>query len=299
MDNNITNDVNLSPEEQRQKKFKRYISVVFAYLMLAMIISGATSLLASKWTKFMEFYVENPLLMFLLTFIPTTALAIYLFYKIKKDKDGHIAPLIIAFIAFSALIGITVAPIFLIYTKSSIFSTFFVTALIFGLAALNGITTKRDLSGWGPCLMLGLLGIMIASLVNYFLDSKPLDYLISIAGILLFTVLTAYDFQQIKKKFQQNRINEDEITQNKYALLDAINVFLDFINLFLYLLRILGQQKNMSVETNVDQKVDMTDISEKKVISMDSRNDNITTQEKPEKNFTMEFSTEKDFALVI
>ena len=213
----------------------------------------------------MEFYTKHNTLMFFGTLITTIALLIYLCVATKsEDKSKYSFPVtIMAFAAFTAMIGLTLAPIFLIYTKSSIFSTFFVTALIFGLAALNGVTTKCDMSKWLPNICLAMIGIMAISFINYFIDSKPIDYLIGIVGVLVFTILTAIDFQKIKKDHDadyEKSNNQDELTQNKNALFDSIGLFLDFAQIFIYLLKLMGRNQS-AVESNQNQTIHINSIN--------------------------------------
>ena len=144
------------------------------------------------------------------------------------------------FIAYSILNGATLASIFLLYTASSIASTFFVTAGTFGAMALFGYFTKRDLSGIGNMGYMALIGI-IATVVNLFLRSETMMWVITYIGVLVFVALTAYDTQKIKKMVMNAEV-VDESTQ-KIALLGSLTLYLDFINLFLYLLRILGSRK--------------------------------------------------------
>jgi FtsH-binding integral membrane protein len=243
---------NQSLLETRKKALNKYLSLVFSYLMLALGICGATSFLVSKWKKFMEFYAKNPFLMLTSTFIPTIFLLAYLCHstQIKNNTNQSSLPMIlIAFVAFAGFIGLSLAPIFLIYTNSSIFTAFFISSIIFGLAALNGVTTKRDLSNWGPSIFLGIIGISTISLINYFLESKPIDYIIGIIGVILFTACVAYEFNKVKINFNEN---ESELQKNKNAIYDAITTFLTFINLFLKILEIIGEAKKSAAQINKD-----------------------------------------------
>ncbi|MCE7984099.1 MAG: Bax inhibitor-1/YccA family protein [Caldilinea sp. CFX5] len=146
------------------------------------------------------------------------------------------------FILYSAISGITLAAIFLVYTTESIASTFFVTAAVFGAMSIYGYTTKRDLTGMGSFLFMALIGLIIASLVNIFLQSTAIYWVTTYAGVLIFVGLTAYDTQKLKQL--SNNINErDTETFQKMVILGALTLYLDFINLFLYLLRLLGKRR--------------------------------------------------------
>ncbi len=144
------------------------------------------------------------------------------------------------FWGYAALLGVSLATIFAVYTGASITQVFFVTAATFGSMSLYGYTTKRDLTGWGSFLFMGLIGIIIASVVGYFVQSSALQFVISVAGVLIFTGLTAYDTQKIKEIYYEG---DDGTVTGRKAILGALNLYLDFINLFLMLLRLLGSRR--------------------------------------------------------
>lgn len=135
------------------------------------------------------------------------------------------------FIVYAAVNGISLSFILLFYTAGSVLGCFVTAALMFGIFAVYGYTTKKDLSSWGNILFMGLIGLIIALVFNAFLGSKLIDYIISIAGVIIFTALTAYDVQKIKSEYYDGK---------KGAIMAALNLYLDFINLFLYLLRLFG-----------------------------------------------------------
>ena len=143
-------------------------------------------------------------------------------------------------IVYSVLNGATLSFIFLAYSLGSIAKTFFITTGMFGVMALVGATTKRDLSKMGSILFMALIGLIIASLVNIFLHSSGLDWIISLIGVVLFTALTAYDVQRVKRLATESDLYDD--TQvGRLAIISALSLYLDFINLFLYLLRFFGR----------------------------------------------------------
>ncbi len=144
------------------------------------------------------------------------------------------------FIIYSLLNGLTLSFIFLVYTKSNITSAFLVTAGTFGAMSLYGYTTKKDLTSWGGFLIMGLFGIIIASVVNMFLQSEMILWLVTYAGVLIFVGLTAYDTQRLKKMAQAGFAGAE--TETKAAVLGALALYLDFINLFLMILRIFGNR---------------------------------------------------------
>lgn len=146
----------------------------------------------------------------------------------------------IMLIVYSALNGVTLSVIFVVYSLGSIAKTFFITTGMFGVMALVGATTKRDLSKMGSILFMALIGLIIASLVNLFLRSSGLDWIISLIGVVLFTALTAYDVQRVKRLATETDLYDD--TQvGRLAVISALSLYLDFINLFLYLLRFFGR----------------------------------------------------------
>jgi len=137
------------------------------------------------------------------------------------------------------LMGVTMSCIFLAYTQSSIASTFFITAGTFAVMSVYGFTTKKDLTSIGGLLIMALVGLIIASLVNYFLKSSMFDLIISCIGVLIFVGLTAYDTQKIKALMNQENTEENQ----KMAIVGSLMLYLDFINLFLFLLRIFGRRR--------------------------------------------------------
>lgn len=140
---------------------------------------------------------------------------------------------------FSAVMGLSLASILYLYTGESIAKIFFITAAAFGSLSLWGYTTKKSLSGWGSFLMMGLFGIIIASVVNWFLASPAIHYAISVIGVLIFAGLTAYDTQMIKNMYHESDSGE---TKSKKAVMGALRLYLDFINMFLFLLRLFGNR---------------------------------------------------------
>ena len=145
-----------------------------------------------------------------------------------------------AFALYSVLNGVTLSPIFLVYTSESIATTFFVTSGTFGAMALYGYFTKRDLTKWGSLLFMALIGVVIASVVNIFLKSEVMMWIITYIGVVLFVALTAYDTQKIKLLAYQTA--HDAELSKKVSILGALSLYLDFINLFLYLLRNFGRR---------------------------------------------------------
>jgi FtsH-binding integral membrane protein len=144
------------------------------------------------------------------------------------------------FFVYAGLLGLSLATIFLVYTHGSIARVFFISAATFGAMSLYGYTTQRDLAGFGSFLFMGLIGIVIASLVNIFLHSSGLDWVISVIGVLVFVGLTAYDTQNIKEMYSPM---DDGTVAGRKAVMGALRLYLDFINLFLMLLRLFGDRR--------------------------------------------------------
>ena len=144
------------------------------------------------------------------------------------------------FFVYAGLLGLSLSTIFLVYTAASITRVFFISAATFGAMSLYGYTTQRDLTGFGSFLFMGLIGIIIASLVNIFLHSSGLDWVISVLGVLIFTRLTAYDTQNIKEMYSPM---DDGTVAGRKAVMGALRLYLDFINLFLMMLRLFGDRR--------------------------------------------------------
>jgi uncharacterized protein len=162
----------------------------------------------------------------------------FLSFRIYKMSLGAAQ---LSFWLFAGAMGLSLSSIFMVYTGQSISQVFFVTAAAFGGLSLYGYTTKRDLSGWGSFLIMGVIGIVIASLVNLFLQSGALQFAISVIGVLVFAGLTAYDTQQIKDNYYQ--VMGDMTATGKAAIMGALNLYLDFINMFVMMLQLFGNRE--------------------------------------------------------
>ncbi|HVE03008.1 MAG TPA: Bax inhibitor-1/YccA family protein [Rhizomicrobium sp.] len=164
-------------------------------------------------------------------------LVMFLSFRINKMSVGAAQ---ISFLGYAALVGVTLAPLFIIYTQTSIAQVFFITAATFGAMSLWGYTTRTDLTGFGSFLFMGLIGIIIASVVSFFVQSTMLTWVISVAGVLIFTGLTAYDTQWIKNNYVES---DDSTVAGRKAIFGALKLYLDFLNLFLMLLRLMGNRR--------------------------------------------------------
>ena len=146
------------------------------------------------------------------------------------------------FLVFAAVMGLSMSSIFLVFTGTSIARTFFVTAASFGALSLWGYTTKRDISSWGSFLFMGLIGIILAMIVNIFLGSSALQFAISVIGVLIFAGLTAYDTQRLKHTY--DIVAGDAVAAGRASIIGALQLYLDFINLFMFLLQFMGNNRN-------------------------------------------------------
>jgi FtsH-binding integral membrane protein len=162
-------------------------------------------------------------------------LVFFLSFRIQNMRPATAQ---ITFWIYAALVGVSLASIFMIYTHTSITRVFFITAASFGALSLWGYTTQRDLSGWGSFLIMGLFGIIIASLVNIFVASSMLQWVISVVGVLVFAGLTAYDTQRLKTEYMYGAMEGDVLERS--AIMGALSLYLDFLNLFTMLLHLLG-----------------------------------------------------------
>ena len=208
---------------------------VYLWMAFALVITGLAAFYVAQSGFVFTLFNNSALLWGLI--IAELALVFGLSAAINK-LSLPVATLM--FVVYSVINGVTLSSIFIIYEISSIATVFFITAGTFGAMALYGYTTKRDLSSIGKYLFMALIGLIIATVVNIFMKSSGLDMIISYAGVLIFVGLTAYDTQKIKEMCQSLDY-VDESTQ-KLALLGALSLYLDFINLFIYLLRIFGKR---------------------------------------------------------
>ena len=204
-------------------------------MFLGLILSTIAALIVVGIPAFSEFIFSNSILFFALIIIELI-LVISLVAALKKISSSTAR---IMFIIYSILNGITISVILIIYSGASVIATFFVAAMMFGVMAFWGFFTDRDLSKLGPILFMALIGVIIALLVNLFLKSPMMDLIVSFIGVVLFTLLTAYDNQYLKRLALQIK-GKEQIA--KMAIMGALKLYLDFINLFLFLLRFLGKR---------------------------------------------------------
>lgn len=218
--------------------FPALMRKVYVWMTLALVLTGITAYGVASSPGLMMTIFQTPAIMWGLI-IAELAIVIAISAAINRLS---LTTATLLFVLYSVLNGATLSLIFAVYTMSSIANVFFITAGTFGVMAAYGYFTKRDLSSWGKLLLMALIGLIIATLVNVFLvKSSGFDLILSYAGVLIFVGLTAYDTQKIKQMLAM-QIDMGEGAQ-KVALLGALSLYLDFINLFLYLLRIFGRRE--------------------------------------------------------
>lgn len=206
---------------------------VYVRMFIGLLVSAFCALGVASSPAALSFFFGNQLV-FWGMLIAMLVMAFVIPARLNKMSTGAVLS---CFIAYSALMGCWLAPIFLVYKLGTIVYTLFITAGTFGAMSVYGFFTKTDLSKMGSYLIMALFGLLIAMVVNIFVASSTFDWIISIVGVLLFVGLTAWDTQQVK---QLSAMNLDPAMADKLATMGAMNLYLDFINLFLFLLRILG-----------------------------------------------------------
>ncbi len=220
---------------------RSYFLRVYNYMASALILTGLVAYFASTSEAFLGLMSNgqggvSPLF-YVLAFAPL-GVVFYLSARMHKMSEGAAQAW---FWGFAVLMGLSMFSIFIAYTGTSIARVFFITAGTFGATSLYGYTTKRDLSGWGSFLFMGVIGIIIASVVNFFIGSTALQMAISVIGVLLFTGLTAYDTQRIKTTYYQIMNYGGDL--GKAAIMGALSLYLDFINLFIMLMNLMGERR--------------------------------------------------------
>ncbi|HBW8467947.1 TPA: Bax inhibitor-1/YccA family protein [Klebsiella pneumoniae] len=223
---------------QGRTGLQTYMAQVYGWMTVGLLLTAFIAWFVANTPAVMMFVFSSKITFFGLI-IAQLALVFVLSGMVQRLSAGMATTL---FMLYSALTGLTLSSIFIAYTYSSIASTFVVTGGMFGAMSLYGYTTKRDLSGFGSMLFMGLIGIVLASLVNLWLKSEALMWAVTYIGVVLFVGLTAYDTQKLKNIGEQID-TRDSATLRKYSILGALTLYLDFINLFLMLLRIMGNRR--------------------------------------------------------
>jgi FtsH-binding integral membrane protein len=224
---------------------RTFLSRVFGWMFLGLAITGLLAYYFAA-TPSLTGTLYNPLsggmsmLGYVVMFAP---FALVLLMSFGINRLSYPA-MVLTFLVFSALMGMSLSFIFLAYAAASIYMVFFITAGLFGTMALLGYTTHTDLTRFGSLMIMLLIGVIIASVVNFFMHSSTFDYVISFICVAVFTGLTAYDVQKLKNIGGQVNVQSGDASAGKLSILGALTLYLDFINLFLALLRIFGGRKN-------------------------------------------------------
>ncbi len=219
---------------------RSYMLGIYNYMALALAVTGiaamATAYYASKNQAFLEMLYVSPL-RYVIMFSPL-AFVLVLSFGINKLSTSS-AQMI--FWAFAAVMGVSLSSIFMVYTTASIVNVFFITAASFGALSLYGYTTKRNLTAMGSFLMMGLFGLIIAMVVNLFMQSSALQFAISVIGVLIFAGLTAYDTQRLK--LQYDYVAGNAAAMSRATIMGALSLYLNFINMFMMLLSLFGSRE--------------------------------------------------------
>jgi FtsH-binding integral membrane protein len=241
----------MSPENQSGQSFtgytqdqslaKTFMTSVFSWMFLALGITALTAyLFASSPSLLAMMYTETGMsALGWIVMLAPFAFVMLMSFRFQKMSFSNLS---LMFLIYAVLMGMSLSFILLVYTQASVFSTFIVTSGTFGLMAVLGYTTKTDLTKFGSLLFMALMGIILASVVNFFMHSGTMEYLISIGGVLIFTGLTAYDVQKLKRIGMATGEYAGQ-AKGKLAIMGALSLYLDFINLFIFLLRFLGNRK--------------------------------------------------------
>jgi len=215
----------------------RFLVRVYNWMGSGLALTGLVAWYVAQSKTLVYAIVGNPLIFFGLI-IAELGAVFYLSARVMKMSAARATTV---FLGYAVLNGLTLSVIFLAYTQASITKAFLVTAIMFGSMSLYGATTKKDLSAWGSFLFMGLIGLIAAMFINFFFQSSMMDFVISCVGVLIFTGLTAYDTQKI---LAMNILgNEGTEEDTKEAISGALRLYLDFINLFLMLLRLMGNRR--------------------------------------------------------
>lgn len=220
----------------RDERVGAFLTRVYGWMAFGLLITAMTAYVVASSPVLIEALILNRLA-FWAMIIAQLGLVFYLSARVEKVAPATAAGL---FMVYSALTGVTSSVILLIYTASSITSTFIITAGMFGTMAVFGTVTKRSLAGWGQFLFMGLIGLILASVVGFFWQNDAMQFVISVVGVLVFTGLTAYDAQRLK----QMAVALPDGRVGSYAVVGALSLYLDFINLFFFLLRLSGSRRD-------------------------------------------------------
>ncbi len=227
-------------ETQTQVRVNSFIQGVYNWMALGLGLTGLVAFFVANNPTLLQLIFGNKLIFFGLI-IGELALVFTISSRVHKMEASTATKL---FLLYAALNGATLSVVFLAYTASSIASTFLICAATFGACSIYGMTTKKDLTSWGGFLFMGLIGIIIASVVNIFLQSSAVSMIVSYIGVFIFIGLTAYDTQRLKAMAMTQPEGLDEAVIRKGSILGALSLYLNFINMFLFMLHIFGGSRD-------------------------------------------------------
>ncbi len=222
---------------QLDEGLRAHMNKVYGLMSVAMLVTGGVAWAVGTNEAMLQTIFQTPL-RWVVMFAP---LVMVMILSASLNRLS-VAAAQLFFYSFAAAMGLSISFIFAVYTGVSIVQTFLVTAIAFASLSLYGYTTKKDMSGMGTFLIMGVIGLIVASLVNLFLQSSALSFAISAIGVLIFAALTAYDTQKIKNTYLQHAQGGDSEWLGKAAIMGALELYLDFINMFMYLLRFMGNR---------------------------------------------------------
>jgi len=220
----------------RDVRVTAFLSRVYGWMFLGLLLTAGTAVAVASSPTLIETLVLNRGLFLIMIF---AQLGVVIFLSVRVAKMAPLTAAVL-FLAYSAMVGVTSSTIFMVYTGASIMSAFMIAAAMFGSMAVYGSLTKRSLAGVGQFMFMGLIGLIIASIVNIFLFSDVVAFVISVVGVLVFTGLTAWDAQRLKNM----AVALPDGRVGAYAVVGALSLYLDFINLFFFILRLLGGRRN-------------------------------------------------------
>ena len=218
---------------------RSYMLRVYNYMAAGIAITGvvayATYLMAASNPAFQQLLFASPLRWVII--LAPLAMVFFMAARINHMSVGAAQT---TFWIYAALVGLSLSSLFVVYTGQSLARVFFITAAMFGAISIWGYTTKKDISGWGSFLFMGLVGIIIAAVVNFFIGSSAIQFAISVLAVLIFAGLTAYDTQKLKQIYYS--VQGDTIAMGRSAVMGALNLYLDFLNIFLSLMSLFGNR---------------------------------------------------------
>jgi len=230
------NESSYASADVRDVRVTAFLSKVYGWMFLGLLITSGTAVVVASSPLLIKTLILNRILFWILLF-GQLGVVFYLSARVEKMAPATAAGL---FILYSAMVGVTTSVILLVYTGASIVSTFVVTAGMFGALAVFGTVTKRSLAGVGQFMFMGLIGLILASIVGIFWQNDVLQFVITVVGVLVFTGLTAWDAQRLKHM----AVALPDGRVGAFAVVGALSLYLDFINLFFFLLRLMGGRRN-------------------------------------------------------